>query len=32
MDRLPTLFVSHGAPTFALAPGLAGLQLAAVGR
>lgn len=32
MDRLPTLFVSHGAPTFALAPGLAGPQLAALGR
>lgn len=32
MTRLPTLFVSHGAPTFALEPGLAGPQLAALGR
>jgi 4,5-DOPA dioxygenase extradiol len=28
----PTLFVSHGAPTYALEPGLAGAQLAALGR
>jgi 4,5-DOPA dioxygenase extradiol len=32
MDRLPSLFVSHGAPTFAVQPGLAGPGLAAVGR
>ena len=32
MERLPTLFVSHGAPTFALSPGLAGPMLAEVGR
>ncbi len=31
MTRLPTLFVSHGAPTFALAPGLSGPQLTALG-
>lgn len=29
---LPTLFVSHGAPTFAVEPGIAGPQLAALGR
>ena len=29
---LPSLFVSHGAPTFALAPGKLGPQLAALGR
>lgn len=29
---VPTLFISHGAPTFALEPGRAGAQLAAVGR
>src|SRR5688572_18073766 len=28
----PTLFVSHGAPTYALEPGLAGAQLGALGR
>lgn len=28
----PTLFVSHGAPTFAIEPGLAGPRLAALGR
>ncbi len=32
MSRLPSLFVSHGAPTFALEPGKAGPQLAALGR
>jgi len=32
MKRLPTLFVSHGAPTYALAPGLAGAQLRALGQ
>lgn len=29
---LPTLFVSHGAPTFAVEPGMAGPQLAALGQ
>jgi 4,5-DOPA dioxygenase extradiol len=29
---LPSLFVSHGAPTFALEPGRAGAQLGALGR
>lgn len=32
MARLPTLFVSHGAPTFAMEPGKAGAQLGALGR
>ncbi|BAL25285.1 class III extradiol ring-cleavage dioxygenase [Azoarcus sp. KH32C] len=32
MTTLPTLFISHGAPTFALAPGLAGEALAELGR
>jgi 4,5-DOPA dioxygenase extradiol len=32
MSRLPSLFVSHGAPTFALEPGLAGPRLAALGQ
>lgn len=32
MDRLPSVFVSHGAPTFALEPGQAGPVLAALGR
>ncbi|MFO1195108.1 MAG: class III extradiol ring-cleavage dioxygenase [Rhodoferax sp.] len=32
MSVLPTLFVSHGAPTFAIEPGLAGAQLQALGR
>lgn len=32
MTRWPCLFVSHGAPTFAIEPGLAGPQLTALGR
>jgi 4,5-DOPA dioxygenase extradiol len=32
MSRLPALFVSHGAPTFAIEPGLAGPQLRALGE
>jgi len=32
MIRLPSLFISHGAPTFALEPGRAGPLLADVGR
>lgn len=32
MARMPTLFISHGAPTFALEPGAAGARLAALGR
>lgn len=32
MSRLPSLFVSHGAPTYAIEPGLAGRQLTALGR
>lgn len=32
MSRLPSLFVSHGAPTFAIDPGLAGPRLAKLGR
>jgi len=32
MNRLPTLFVSHGAPSFAIEPGLAGPKLTALGR
>jgi 4,5-DOPA dioxygenase extradiol len=31
-SRLPSVFVSHGAPTFALEPGLAGPQLTQLGR
>jgi 4,5-DOPA dioxygenase extradiol len=30
--RLPSLFISHGAPTFATEPGVAGAQLRALGR
>jgi 4,5-DOPA dioxygenase extradiol len=32
MSRLPSLFVSHGAPTFALEPGQAGPRLVSLGR
>jgi 4,5-DOPA dioxygenase extradiol len=32
MERLSSLFISHGAPTYALEPGLAGAQLNALGR
>jgi 4,5-DOPA dioxygenase extradiol len=32
MNRMPSLFVSHGAPTFAIEPGLAGPRLTALGR
>lgn len=32
MSTLPSLFVTHGAPTFATEPGLAGAQLRALGR
>jgi 4,5-DOPA dioxygenase extradiol len=32
MTRLPSLFVSHGAPTFAIDPGLAGPRLTALGQ
>jgi 4,5-DOPA dioxygenase extradiol len=32
MTRTPVLFLSHGAPTFALQPGLLGPQLTAVGE
>ena len=32
MPRLPTLFISHGSPTFALEPGQAGPSLTALGK
>jgi 4,5-DOPA dioxygenase extradiol len=32
MSRLPSLFISHGAPTFAIDPGQAGPRLTALGR
>lgn len=32
MTTMPSLFVSHGAPTYAIEPGLAGAQLAALGK
>jgi 4,5-DOPA dioxygenase extradiol len=32
VPRLPSLFISHGAPTFALQPGLAGPRLTVLGR
>lgn len=31
MRKMPSLFISHGAPTFAMEPGLAGAQLRALG-
>ena len=30
--QLPSLFISHGAPTYDIEPGLAGTQLREVGR
>ncbi len=32
MITMPSLFISHGAPTYALEPGLAGAQLRALGK
>lgn len=32
MSRMPVLFVSHGSPTYAIEPGLAGSQLAKLGE
>jgi 4,5-DOPA dioxygenase extradiol len=32
VSRLPALFISHGAPTFAIEPGVAGPALAALGQ
>jgi len=32
MTRLPALFISHGAPTFAIDPGIAGPALTALGK
>lgn len=32
MTTIPSLFISHGAPTFAIEPGLAGAQLRALGQ
>ena len=32
MSRMPVLFVSHGSPTFAIEPGIAGPALGAMGR
>lgn len=32
MSRMPSLFVSHGAPTFAIDPGVSGPRLTALGR
>jgi 4,5-DOPA dioxygenase extradiol len=32
MQSFPSVFISHGAPTFALEPGMAGTNLGALGR
>ena len=32
MSRFPTLFISHGSPTFAIEPGIAGPVLTALGK
>src|SRR4051812_33864718 len=32
MSRMPVLFISHGAPTFAMEPGLLGPRLTAAGE
>ena len=32
MTRLPSLFISHGAPTFAIEPGIVGPALTALGQ
>jgi 4,5-DOPA dioxygenase extradiol len=32
MDRMPSVFISHGSPTFAIEPGLAGPKLRELGR
>jgi 4,5-DOPA dioxygenase extradiol len=32
MQSFPSVFISHGAPTFATEPGMAGANLGALGR